>query len=123
MEALLPSRLVPPARRTVSYAEALASLPAVSRLTRAAVAQVEALVNRVQSRDEMERRRAELEAAMTSVVEVWTRKINALGCEARGPWLVDWDCGEGRYCWRYPETTISRFRPNDEDFSTRMSVN
>jgi hypothetical protein len=114
---------MPPGRRTFSYAEALASLPAVSRLTRAAVAQVEALVNRVQSRDEMESRRDELEAAMTSVVEVWTRRINALGCEARGPWLVDWDCGEGRYCWRYPEATISCFRPNEEDSSTRMPVN
>ena len=48
-----------------------------------------------------------LSAALREVVDGWADEVRALGLEAKGLWLVDFDNGEGYYCWCYPEPTIS----------------
>ena len=109
-------------RHVFSYEEALALFPVVRDRTDAAVRQVEAMVNQVQSRDEMELRKEELESAYRSIVERWTAEIESLGCEVKGVWLVDWDSGDGYYCWRYPEPTLGHFHGYDEGFAGRVPV-
>lgn len=109
-------------RRIFSYEEALALFPVVRDRTDAAVRQVEAMVNQVQSRDEMELRKEELESAYRSIVERWTEEIESLGCEVKGVWLVDWDSGDGYYCWRYPEPSLGHFHGYDEGFAGRVPV-
>lgn len=109
-------------RRHFSYEEALALFPVVRDRTDAAVRQIEALVNQVQSRDEMELRKEELESAYRSIVERWTEEIESLGCEVKGVWLVDWDSGDGYYCWRYPEPTLAHFHGYEEGFAGRVPV-
>ena len=111
-----------PSRRVFSYEEALETFPAVQGLTHAAVRQVEALFNAVQSRDEMETRREELQAAYERIVQAWAEEITALGCEVKGLWLVDWDNGGGYYCWRYPEDAISHFHGYEEGFAARVPI-
>jgi len=116
---------VPPgsrSRRVFSYEDALALFPVVRDRTDAAVRQVEAMVNQVQSRDEMELRKEELEAAYRSIVERWSEEIESLGCEVKGVWLVDWDSGDGYYCWRYPEPTLGHFHGYEEGFAGRVPV-
>lgn len=108
--------------RTFSYEEALETFPAVRDLTRAALRQIEALVNRLQSRDELEGRRDELEEAMARIVEAWSTEVTALGCEVKGLWLVDWDSGDGYYCWKYPEETLSHFHGYDEGYDGRVPI-
>ncbi len=109
-------------RRVFSYEEALALFPVVRDRTDAAVRQVEAMVNQVQSRDEMELRKEELESAYRSIVERWTEEIESLGCEVKGVWLVDWDSGDGYYCWRYPEPSLGHFHGYEEGFAGRVPV-
>lgn len=109
-------------RRHFSYDEALSLFPVVRDRTEAAVRQVEALVNQVQSRDEMELRKEELEAAYRAIVERWTEEIESLGCEVKGVWLVDWDSGDGYYCWRYPEPILGHHHGYDEGFAGRVPV-
>ncbi|HEX2253309.1 MAG TPA: DUF2203 family protein [Thermoanaerobaculia bacterium] len=111
-----------PTKRTFTYEQAQAQLPHVQELTAAAVRQIESLFNRVQSRDEMETRREELEAASQAVVEQWARQVTGLGCEVKGLWLVDWDSGAGYYCWRYPEETLGHFHGYDEGFPGRVPI-
>lgn len=106
-----------------TYEEALATLPKVRTLTAFAVRQIEAICNRVKSREEMEARKDELEAAINCLMDEWMTEIAALGCEVKGPWLVDWDSGDGYYCWRYPEETIAFFHAYDEGFDGRLPVN
>lgn len=106
-----------------SYGKALAMLPSVQRITQTAVSQVEALFNQVRSRDEMTRRQEELQQAMDEIVSQWATEIANLGCEAKGLWLVDWDNGDGYYCWKYPEETIGFFHSYDDGFAGRVPIN
>ena len=109
-------------KRVFTYEEALASFPRIRQLTVGAVRQVESLYNRVQSREEGEERREELEAAVQEISREWAARVTALGCEVKGLWLVDWDNGAGYYCWRYPEESISHHHGYDEGFAGRVAI-
>ncbi len=110
-------------KRIFSYDEALATFPAVRDLTAAAVRQMEALASRLGSREEMDSQSDELEEARERIVSAWAREISSLGCEVKGVWLVDWDSGDGYYCWRFPEQAIGFFHTYDEGFSGRIPIN
>jgi len=111
------------ADRTFTYEEALEMFPLVRELTTTAIAQIEAIVNRVQSRDEMERRKDEIQSAIDSIVQAWSDELQSMGCETKGMWLVDWDSGAGYYCWKYPEETIGHFHEYEDGFAGRVPVN
>jgi hypothetical protein len=110
-------------QRIFSYDEAVNTFPVVRDLTAAAVRQVEALLNSVASRDELDSRRDELEEARERIVRAWAQQVSTLGCEAKGAWLVDWDSGDGYYCWRFPEQALSFFHTYDEGFAGRLPIN
>lgn len=109
-------------QRIFTYEEALDLFPTVRELTERAVQQVQALYGRVQSQQELDRRASELESAAARIIESWTAQIAALGCEVKGLWLVDWDCGDGYYCWRYPEASIGFFHGYEEGFKGRVPI-
>lgn len=110
-------------RRVFSYDEALSTFPTVRDLTAAAVRQVDAVLAAVQSREELAARKAEIEEACEEIVGEWARQVSDLGCEVKGRWLVDWDNGDGYYCWRFPEKTLSFFHGYEEGFAGRMPIN
>ncbi len=110
-------------KRIFSYDEALSTFPLVRDLTAAAVRQIEALTASVGSREELDDRRDELEDARERIVGVWAQEVISLGCEVKGLWLVDWDSGDGYYCWRFPEQAIAFFHTYDEGFSGRLPIN
>jgi len=109
--------------RIFTYDEALATLPLVREVTTTAIRQIEAIYSRVQSREELERRQEELEGTVNRIVEAWAEEIGSFGCEVKGLWLVDWDNGEGYYCWRYPEDSIGFFHGYEDGFKGRVPVN
>jgi hypothetical protein len=109
--------------RQWSYDEALATFPVVRDLTESAVRQVEALANELRSSDEMNERRSELEATHQQIVEQWRREVESLGCVVKGLWLVDWDSGDGFFCWQYPEPSLAHFHDYDSGFAGRVPIN
>ncbi len=109
--------------RVFSYDEALSVFPAVRDRTAAAVQQIAALTRELEGEAANSAHREALEASHQAIVEQWTREIEALGLEIKGLWLVDWDCGDGYYCWRYPEPSLAHFHGYDEGFANRMPIN
>ena len=110
-------------KRIFTYDEALNTFPLVRDLTSAAVRQIESLSSGVGSRDELDSRRDEIEEAREKIVRAWAREVTSLGCEVKGVWLVDWDSGDGYYCWRFPEQSIAFFHTYDEGFAGRIPIN
>jgi len=108
--------------RIFSYDQALALFPTVRDRTETAVREVEALSNSLQSREELEERRDEWESAYREIVDRWTLEVEGLGCQVKGLWLVDWDSGDGYFCWRYPEPALGFFHSYDEGFAGRVPI-
>ena len=48
---------------------------------------------------------------------VWSRD-----CDDFARVVVDFDNGEGYYCWRYPEETIGHYHGYDDGFAGRMKI-
>ena len=111
-----------PDNRTFTYEQALATFPRVKETTHAAVKQVEALMNRVRSQEDLAERREEIQKTHNQIVRTWAEEISLAGCEVKGLWLVDWDSGAGYYCWKYPEETLSFFHTYDDGFSGRVPI-
>lgn len=110
------------ARPTFSLKQALEMLPQVKHLTADAVRRAESLASQLQGLGEDDPTHAVLSDALRDVVNGWADQMRSLGLEAKGMWLVDFDNGEGFYCWCYPEETISHYHGYDEGFAGRMTI-
>lgn len=97
-------------------------LPHVKHVTADAVRQAEMLAAQMRGVAEDDPEHASLSAALRDLVNGWADEIRALGLEAKGPWLVDFDNGEGYYCWSYPEPAISHFHGYEDGFQGRMKI-
>ena len=109
-------------RRIFSLDEARALLPEVKTVTAGAVRLVEDLTARLQKAAETDSARASIESSIEDAIRDWSRAIGQLGLEAKGLWLVDFDNGQGYYCWCYPEDTVSHFHDYDGGFRGRMKI-
>ena len=86
-------------RPIFSLDDARALLPRVRQLTAEAVLRAEALAEELQRVPEQDPAHAQLSAALQDIVNGWADEVRALGVEVKGLWLVDFDNGEGYYCW------------------------
>ena len=91
-------------------------------VTADAVHAVEQLHSRLQQLPDGDPRRDALATALERTLREWSDAIAALGLEAKGLWLVDFDNGQGYYCWCYPEETVSHFHDYDGGFRGRMKI-
>ncbi len=104
-----------------TLAEARGLLPEVRRLTDDARRDFSAAQQALVFADERGARA--LEARMNRAVGDWAEAIAALGAEAKGLWLVDFDNGAGYYCWSHPETSLDHFHGYEDGFAGRMKIN
>ena len=109
-------------RRLFTLSQATALLPSVQEMTAEAVRQAEELADAIEDIDEDDPQRSILGAELKMVVEGWTLRIREMGLEAKGLWLVDFDNGEGYYCWQHPESSVSHYHGYEEGFSGRMKI-
>ncbi|MCB1058422.1 MAG: DUF2203 family protein [Acidobacteria bacterium] len=108
--------------RVFTYAEALETFPQVRDETDRAVKRMEALMGTLPSPTDMEGRKAQLDREYRRIVEEWAGVVTGMGCEVKGLWLVDWDCGDGYYCWRYPEEALAHYHGYEEGFAGRVPI-
>ncbi|MEZ4271637.1 MAG: DUF2203 family protein [Myxococcota bacterium] len=107
---------------TFTLEEAEELMPEVQRLTEAAAQKVEALLleGRDLVRDSSEHKA--LGEVIQGIINDWATAIVALGAEVKGLWLVDFDSGQGYYCWKHPEETLAYFHTYDAGFSGREPI-
>ncbi len=66
--------------------------------------------------------RAKIDVRVRGVVGTWARAMEALGLEVKGLWLVDFDNGEGYYCWKWPEEELAYFHGYEDGFAGRVRI-
>jgi len=106
-----------------NLAEAKALYPLVRTITekhQAKLAPLQARLNKMLSNDP---RRISLERDFENIVSQWRAKVELLGVQVAGLWIVEFDVGDGFLCWRYPELSLNYFRALDADFSDRQVIN
>lgn len=106
--------------RRFSLVEASRLLPLVYRLTDDVSREVKNLVHCLETLPDKKSERArELEARVDGLIQRWQGKIQKLGAHPKGLWLVDFDHGDGYYCWKFPENSISYEHGYQDGFSGR----
>ena len=102
--------------------EAQTLLPIIQRITSTAVARVEFLKKKIEEMDERLASRVLYEQEMIDCIHRWSDKIQKLGCTPKGLWLVDFDNGQGYYCWRYPEGDLSFYHTYQQGLTGRQPI-
>lgn len=101
--------------------EAKKILPIVRRITDGAFQQVKLLSTQLSYISDQSKR-TEVEERVRETFQEWYEKIRKLGCESKGLWLVDFDNGEGYYCWHYPEEAIEFYHGYFEGYQGRVKI-
>jgi hypothetical protein len=110
-------------KRVFTISEARAILPIVRRVTEEANHKIKGLLSTLEAvRDRDTEKARDLEEKINLHVSEWQTKISKLGAEGKGLWLVDFDCGTGYYCWKFPEDKLEHFHSYTEGFQARVRM-
>lgn len=72
--------------------------------------------------DKKSARSLEIQTSINDIIGRWQNKIERLGARPKGLWLVDFDKGDGYYCWKFPETEICYFHGYQDGFTGRKII-
>ncbi len=103
--------------------EARALLPKVREITEQAAEELSELAQSLQALNEADSRRAVLEQEYLERLNDWAEEVQDVGAEVKGMFLVDFDNGEGYYCWKWPEQEVDHFHGYEEGFAGRLRIN
>ncbi len=105
-----------------TWEEASHLLPLVKKITQknhffvnSLIAQYESLKGTGQSTDH-------IELKINIAIKNWQTKIEKLGANARGLWIVDFFAGNGYYCWKFPEEQIKYWHKHSNEHCSRSRV-
>lgn len=110
-------------KKVFTLEEAEKLLPIVRRITEDASGRVKSLfslLEAVRERDDDKARK--IEDDINNVVSEWQTKVEKLGAEGKGLWLVDFDCGTGYFCWKFPEERLEHFHSYTQGFQGRVPI-
>jgi hypothetical protein len=108
--------------RVFTLTDARAALPRIQELTAAAARELDSVMQELGHLDEQVPEHAQLHTFLTRIVTSWAEAVQELGAEAKGVWLVDFDTGNGYYCWQHPEDTVSHYHGYEDGFAGRMKI-
>jgi hypothetical protein len=110
-------------KRVFSVIEARQILPIIRRVTEEANMRIRGLLAKLEAvKDRDAEKTKEYEDQINRHVSEWQTKIAKLGAEGKGLWLVDFDCGTGYYCWKFPEENLEHFHGYTEGFQARVKM-
>ena len=106
-----------------SLAQARALLPVVRRITQEFSTRVEALMTRLETINLTQTETIQtVESEVNDLIRIWHEKIRKLGAKPKGLWLVDFDSGDGYFCWKYPEAEIDFWHSYQDGFTGRVPL-
>ena len=105
-----------------SLKDARGLLPVVKKITCEAVGEAEQLTRRMEESLPEPSHEAPYEKELVEIVDRWSQKILKLGCTPKGLWLVDFDNGEGYYCWHHPEEELGFYHTYEGAFAGRTPI-
>lgn len=109
-------------QRVFSLEEAQKLLPVIRKITKEAVEQFLFLEEKLKHFEKDQEKWKAVELQISDLLNKWSEKVMKLGCHPKGIWLVDFDNGEGYYCWRYDEDRIEFFHGYQEGFGGRTAI-
>ena len=113
-------------KRTFTLEEARELLPVIRRITKEAVEKFVLLEQKLKKQQALSQDLTQsgeaVEGEISDLLNKWSEKIAKLGAFPKGIWLIDFDSGEGYYCWRYDEETVDHFHGYEEGFSSRTLI-
>lgn len=112
----------PNSPRCFTLSEARETLSTVKPITAEAHKELEVVKSRLHTLLPSDPRIVTVEQEYEAIVRKWISKMNRLGLTVRGLWLLDFDTGDGYFCWKYPELTISYFHPYNGGFVERRPI-
>ena len=110
--------------RIFTLDEARKVLPGVQAVTRPVFELASSLAEELQASEDR-RDDAQVEALqirLEALMESWTEAVRDLGPDVKGPWLVDFDSGDGYWCWAFPEEALEHWHSYEGGFSSRVPV-
>lgn len=63
-----------------------------------------------------------LEEEVQKIVQQWVAHVVQVGAQAKGLWLVDFDNGNGYYCWKYGEKELLYQHSYEAGFAGRTLI-
>lgn len=110
--------------RIFTLDEARAMLPRVQGLTRPVFDLAASLAEELQAVEQREEdsRAEELRERLHALVDSWAGAVRELGTDVKGLWLVDFDSGDGYWCWAYPEEELSHWHSYEGGFGSRVPI-
>lgn len=109
-----------------SLEEAQTLFPVIYRVTKSYAERVQGLIEKIEilaRRKTAEDHPSEpLEAEAGRLIEEWQTKVQKLGGLPNGHWVVDFDSGDGYYCWKYPERSIEYWHHYRDGYSKRIKL-
>ena len=109
-------------RRIWSLDDARAALADVIEFTEAAVRKSGAIAQQLQESILPENEQEAREEELQSILNRWAAEVMELGADVKGLWLVDFDNGEGYWCWKFGEDGIYFEHTYEAGFSGRRPI-
>ncbi len=105
-----------------SLADAQKLLPLIQRITANAVRQVSDMEHQSQAFSEAAPEQQQIDDDLNEAIQRWSEKVIKLGATPKGFWLVDFDNGQGYFCWRYGEEEIKYHHEYISGYSGRTRI-
>jgi len=105
-----------------SLKDARELLPVVRKITKKAVEEFLILEEKLQHYQGDPVKWKSIEQEIAEVLNHWSEKVMNLGGIPKGIWLVDFDSGEGYFCWRYGDQQIQYFHGYGDGFAGRVAI-
>ena len=111
-------------RGTFNIETARKLLPLVYKITAETDQEFQGLMEQVTKTREAANlvKTVELELEIHNLISRWESKLTKLGLDPKGVWLVDFDTGDGLFCWKYPEMDIRFWHGYNDGFSGRKPI-